>query len=329
MPGSIDRRTFLKIAGVTAAGLPGLSGAQEAHAPSKPVVAIVTSGEHAGKTDSIPGEVVARMVSTALAGMGGRQGSGGWADFLRRDGRVAVKVNTLAGPQLSTHPSLVDAIVEGLLSAGVKGANIIVFDRSSRELEKAGFSVGRASSGVRCIGTDAEDFGYGENLIASGSTASLWSRILTDFATAIINVPVLKDHDLSGVSLGMKNFFGAIHNPNKYHDNGCDPYIAEVCSNPLVRQKLRMVVIDGLRAQLDGGPAYRQGGAYPYAGIIMGSDPVAVDAVGWAEIEAWRAKLGHKSLKEAGREPRHILTAEKMGLGTARMDDITVVRLTV
>ena len=63
----------------------------------------------------------------------------------------------------------------------------------------------------------------------------------------VVSLPVLKDHNLAGVSLGMKNFFGAIHNPNKYHDNHCDPFVAEVFDVPLVRQKHRLTVIDALR----------------------------------------------------------------------------------
>ena len=42
-------------------------------------------------------------------------------------------------------------------------------------------------------------------------------------ATAVINVPQVKDHGICGMTLAMKNFFGAIHNPNKYHIGNGDP----------------------------------------------------------------------------------------------------------
>ena len=44
--------------------------------------------------------------------------------------------------------------------------------------------------------------GYGSALETSGPVGSLISRILTDYATVLINVGVLKDHDLAGVSAG-------------------------------------------------------------------------------------------------------------------------------
>ena len=73
---------------------------------------------------------------------------------------------------------------------------------------------------------------------------------------------VVKDHDLSGVSAGMKNWYGAIHNPNKYHSNGCDPFIVDVARHPFIRDKLRLTVLDGVVAQCHGGPAYRAGSTF-------------------------------------------------------------------
>jgi len=307
-----------------------LTARSESAVRPKARVAIATSSEHAGRKDDVPADAVNRLVDAAVASVVMASApADAWKRLFSPGDRVAVKVNTLAGPQLSTHPSVVEAVLRGLISAGVGGDRIVVFDRSEKEMSRAGFTVGRDARGVTCTGTDAVSVGYRGELVVSGSTASLWSSVITDFATVIVNVPVLKDHDLSGVSLGMKNFFGVIHNPNKYHDNGCDPYIADVCGNRLVTGKLRLIVIDCLRAQADGGPAYRQDGSYPYAGVIAGVDPVAVDATGWSEIENLRKQLGYKPLKDAGREPRHILTAAERGLGVAAADQIDAVRLPV
>ena len=67
--------------------------------------------------------------------------------------------------------------------------------------------------------------------------------------TALINVGVLKDHNLSGVSVGLKNWYGAIHNPNKHHEDSCTPYIPLLAAFSLIRKKLRLTIIDGSVAQ--------------------------------------------------------------------------------
>ena len=91
--------------------------------------------------------------------------------------------------------------------------------------------------------------------------------ILAEKCTAIINVPVLKDHDLAGVTMAMKNFYGAIHNPNKYHDNNCNPYIAELNTSPIIKDKTRLIVCDALLAQYNGGPAFKPQYTWNYGGF--------------------------------------------------------------
>ena len=66
------------------------------------------------------------------------------------------------------------------------------------------------------------------NLTVYGSAGSLLSNTLAHTCDAVINLPVLKDHGIVGVTLALKNLFGAIHNPNKYHTNAGDPYVADV-----------------------------------------------------------------------------------------------------
>ena len=57
----------------------------------------------------------------------------------------------------------------------------------------------------------------------------------------LINLPVLKDHDGAGVTIALKNMYGAIHNPNKYHPNGCDPYVADLNMLPEIRSRMKLI----------------------------------------------------------------------------------------
>jgi hypothetical protein len=48
---------------------------------------------------------------------------------------------------------------------------------------------------------------------------------------------------------------------------------------------------------------------------VVGTDPVAVDRIGLDIIERKRKDIGMPSLKESGREAKHIKTASDRGLG--------------
>ena len=63
--------------------------------------------------------------------------------------------------------------------------------------------------------------------------------------------------------------------------------------------------------------------------MIFSLDPVAADTVGWSVIEELRAAAGLPTLKDEGREPVYLATAEKMGLGRADFASIETVEETV
>ncbi len=145
---------------------------------------------------------------------------------------------------------------------------------------------------------------------------------MTEDVNVLISVPVLKDHNLAGVSLGMKNFYGAIHNPNKYHDHHCDPYIADVVSHPLIRGKWRLTICDGTRAQYHNGPGPHPGFTWAFGGLIVSNDVVAADAVAADLLDQQRQAKGLKRLAEEDRPPKYIATAGARGLGASELSKI-------
>ena len=245
-----------------------------------------------------------------------------WKTLFKPVDVVGIKVNALGGRQIATHPGVVDAVVAGLTTAGIPEENIIVWDRLTEELEKAGYAINTSNSGVKCFGTDKH---YDPEPEIIGSIGSCFSSIVSSLCTALINIPVLKDHDLSGVSLSLKNFYGAIHNPNKYHDNNCDPYIADVNTHSYIKDKLRLIVCDALTMQYQGGPAYKPQWSRTYCTILLSRDPVAIDRIAAQLIEDERKQRGLTTLKDAAREPTHIATAARKGLGTDDLNNIELV----
>jgi uncharacterized protein (DUF362 family) len=230
-----------------------------------------------------------------------------WKKLVRPGDRVGLKVNTLGGRGLSSNPRLVEAICERLQEAGVRAGDIVVWDRDSEELERAGFPVSTVAGRVQCFGTDR--IGYEEELATFGSVGSRFSKILTQRCDVLINVPVLKDHDGAGVSVALKNMYGVIHNPNKYHPNGCNPYIADVNMLPAIRTRMRLTICDATTACFDGGPGYKPQYSWKNNALIVSQDPVALDYTGWRVIEQKRAEKRLKTLQADGRAPHYITTA--------------------
>lgn len=262
--------------------------------------------------------------ATALCGVG--KPIDAWATIFRQTDRIGIKVNCLGH---ATRPAIAEAMAACIAPALIPGSSLLIWDRQNTELKSKGYEIRETGGrGPRCFGTDAlggrGNAGYSDEIHSSGAIGSLFSRIVTDETTALISMPVLKDHNLAGLSAGMKNFYGAIHNPNKYHDNGCDPFVADVCAAPILRDRLRLVIIDATRPQFNGGPSLRPDWQWPYGGLIIGLDPVAVDRVALEILSRKRAAVGMLSLEAAKRPARYVASAAARGLGTADLARIEV-----
>lgn len=249
----------------------------------------------------------------------------GLAALFSRKDRVGIKISTIGGPMISTRPGLSLALARLLSGNVVAEKNILVWDRTNREMREAGYRLSDSPSGLRVFATDTAGAGYDTELVSHRNVGSLFSTIQTNFVTASISLAILKDHGLAGITAGMKNYFGAIHNPNKYHDDHCDPYIAELFDTPLVKPKHRLSILDALLVQFHRGPSYHPRWAEPCGRLIFSRDPVAADAVGWRLVEKLRSDRGLPSLREEGREPTYLKTAEALGLGRSGMEEIQVI----
>jgi uncharacterized protein (DUF362 family) len=230
-----------------------------------------------------------------------------WKKVVRPGEVIGLKVNGLAGRGISTNVLLVEAICERLQEVGIAQKNIVIWDRLNTDLESSGFRIATGLDRIRSIGNDV--LGYEEDLAIYGSVGSRLAKTLTQVCDVVINLPVLKDHSIAGVTIALKNLFGAIHNPNKYHLNVGDPYVADVNMLPSIRQKVRLNICDALMAQYEGGPSYMPQWTWPFNGLLMSLDPVALDYVGWQILERKRAEKGMRSLQALGREPNYIATA--------------------
>lgn len=133
--------------------------------------------------------------------------------LFEKNDRVGIKINTIAGRMLSTRPDVSFALANLLEKSGISQRNITIWDRTNRELKDAGYSLSLNQGGLKVFGTDTDGVGYSAELVSHLNIGSLFSLIQSKMITASISLAILKDHGMAGVTAGMKNYFGAIHNP--------------------------------------------------------------------------------------------------------------------
>lgn len=245
--------------------------------------------------------------------------------FIFREGdKIGIKINTIGGKRISTEPQTALALAETLISGGHQKKNIIIWDRTNRELKDAGYRLNTNGNDFRIFGTDTDGVHYGTQLVSHLNIGSRFSNIQTRHIQSSVSLAILKDHGLAGVTGGMKNYYGAVHNPNKYHDFNCNPFIAEIFDSAPIKQTHKLTILDALTIQYHRGPSYHAQWANIYGALVFSFDPVAADYVGWKIIEKLRIKNGLPSLEEEHREPVYLKTAAKMGLGKNSDEDITI-----
>lgn len=299
---------------------------------SKSRVVVVKGSGVISSSGEVNKSILSRMVNRGLHELTSEStAEKGLRRYFKPQDRIGLKVNCLAGRMASTHPEIALVVADLLKRIEVKPKDIIIWDRSSYELKEVGFPLNTDGDDILCFGTDAQGVGYSYDLINHKSIGSLLSRIMGEVTNVQVNLPVLKDHSLSGITCALKNFFGAIHNPNKYHENDCNPYIADLNTVTQIKYQNKLVICDALRVQFNGGPSYHRQWAENFGGIILGDDPVAVDFVGYQIIEEMRNKHGLPTLEKAGRKPEHIFTAadSEHKLGKASLEEIDLVEKNV
>ena len=147
-------------------------------------------------------------------------------------------------------------------------------------------------------------------------------------STALINVRPLRTHHWSGVGTCLKNYIMFVPAPSDYHDDGCSP-LGKIWHLPMVKGKTRLNILCALTPQFYGRGAHYFDKRYvwPYKGLIVGTDPVAVDAVGSRLLQLKRvAFFGEDRALDA--TPVHITVADKKyKLGVSDLSRIQQVKL--
>ncbi len=147
-------------------------------------------------------------------------------------------------------------------------------------------------------------------------------------ATALINVRPLRTHHWAGVGTCLKNYIMFVPDPSSYHDEGCSP-LGKIWTYPIVKGKTRLNILSALTPQFYGRGAnfFDRRYVWPYGGLIVGTDPVAVDAIGAHLLQAKRiAVFGEDQALDVA--PIHIMAADKTyHIGISDLSRIELIKL--
>jgi len=148
----------------------------------------------------------------------------------------------------------------------------------------------------------------------------------------------LKDHRSAGITIALKNLsHGLVSNVARTHagrghgENRCGTFIPKIVALEPVRKTAVLHIVDGLIGVYEGGPGswMPTWGTWEYKSLLFATDPVALDHVGWAILDAERARRGWASVAKMGihgqnptgketffmRQPEHVELAGFLELG--------------
>ena len=147
-------------------------------------------------------------------------------------------------------------------------------------------------------------------------------------STALVNARPLRTHHWSGVGTCLKNYIQFVPDPPSYHDEGCSP-LGKIWTYPIVKGKTRLNILCCLTPQFYGRGAnfFDRRYVWQYKGLIVGTDPVAVDAVGAHLLQTKRISFFGED-KALDVPPIHIAVADKTyHLGVSDLSRIQLVKL--
>jgi uncharacterized protein (DUF362 family) len=281
---------YVTLAGATRLSLFELPRAMAAAANKKFIV------EGLGQTDVFSVNDLTKKVFEAAGGM--RQ-------FVSKGDVVVIKPNIswARPPHLAatTNPEVLQAVIELCQAAGAKKVRI-----ADNTIDNAKFCFSVSGAAALSKKTGAELVYPSSSLMREmklhGNRLDVWPVYLPLIeADKVINLPVAKDHILSSLTLGMKNWFGAIGGRRGKLHRDIHPNIVDLAQF----FKPTITLIDATRIMTRNGPS---GGSTSDVAtrntLILSDDPVAADA---------------KAALLFGRQPQnigYIKLANKWGLGT-------------
>ncbi len=238
-------------------------------------------------------EDAARAVDVAVEALGGID------RFVRPGDRVLIKPNVGFDRPPSfgatTSPEVVGAVVKMCRAAGAKEVWVTdnPINNQSRCFAVSGIGKAVEEAGGAVVMPNLIDKGL---ISINGKALSTWVGLAGILAETdrLIGLPTVKDHNLAGITVTMKNWYGFLgEGRNSFHQR-----LTEVIVDLGAAFKPSLVIVDGSRSLLRNGPT---GGStsdvWQTKSIAAGVDQVALDA--WAAELLGRVVTSIPCIREA------------------------------
>ncbi len=232
-----------------------------------------------------------------------------WLSLVSTQDIVGLKVYSLPGPNSGTRPAVVEAVIEGLLNAGLPPKHIVIWDKQSTDLRLAGYFGLAELYGVRVVGsaqsgydlTNYYDSAIIGNLVwgdvefgqkGSGiGRRSFVSKLVSQELTKIINISPLLNHNVAGVSGNLYSLaIGSVDNAARFeYDAGrLATAVPEIYALPVLGDHVVLNIVDALLCQYEGGEHSRLHESATLNELRFSKDPVALDVLSIEELERQR-----------------------------------------
>jgi len=253
------------------------------------------------------------MFDQAIEAMGGMQA------FVQKGQKVVVKPNigwdVIPERAGNTNPLLVKRVIQHCFQAGAR--EVHVFDNTCDKWDlcykNSGIEQAVKDAGGKVAPGNTENY-YQTVQIPGGkklNTAKVHELILD--ADVFINMPVLKSHSGTRLTIAMKNLMGIVWDRGYWHRNDLNQCIADYAT---YAKKPALNIVDAYRVMLKNGPrGVSEADVSLMKSLIISTDMVAADAA---------------ATKIFGITPDdvpYIGIADSMGIGTMDLDKLKVHRI--
>ncbi len=257
-------------------------------------------------------DILELLLRRAVTAWSGQQPDDFWTQNFLPNDRVGLMIDV---QEPSVPPIMVEVIIRQLVSARVRTENILIFAADERDLFAAGFSLDHDRPGVKAYG--AASLGYRNDI----------SRILIDMCDKIINVATLRPHSQFGMTGAVYNHLACAPATVAKQVTADPRQLASVAARALINQKVILHFLVALHPFYAVPTEAQPEPRWEYAGLLLASDPVAVDIVGLEILTAKRTEEGIEPAEPPVARQYLDAASDEYRLGQADRDKITVVTI--
>jgi len=304
-------RLLCLLAPFTAFGQPlALPFIRESSKPPARII-VVHDPEATEAFQARPDRVVAMVNRGVITVTGKASVAAAWRSLVNTQDVVGLKVHSSPGPNSGTRLAVAAAVVEGLLQAKIPPANIIIWDKQTEDLRRAGFFELGARYGVRVESSAAAgydqttfyapdkpilghliwgDLEFGHTELGVGRK-SFVSKLVSKGLTKIINVTSLLNHYRAGVSGNLYSLtMSSVDNTLRFES---DPErlataVPEIYALQEVGDRVVLNIVDALICQYEGEQTVRLHDSATLNELRFSTDPVALDVLSLQELNRQR-----------------------------------------